>query len=107
MRYYWQPPAEWLRGHHQDRVYAVRLSVAPSGELDEAWRSLRRTRAMEGSRVLDGGASLKRVGPATVEVVSGGEDALDSLHESIEDTLRSALGREARVTVVAQRIVEG
>lgn len=107
MTHHWQPPTEWFRSHHQDRVYAVCLTVTPSGLLDEAWRTLCHTQTMEGSVIVDGGASLRRVGPGTVEVVSGGEDALDSLQASIDDTLQPALNPAAHLTVIAERIVEG
>lgn len=104
----WEPPQKWFRRHKQSKVYAVRVGVDPAAALDSAWEALTAKHRTENGFVLDGGASLERKGGDEVEVVSGGEDGLESLAWSVNVTLGEAVRAadpEAQLRVISQRQV--
>lgn len=105
----WQPPEKWFRRHKRSKVYAVRVLVEPARALDAAWSALRSTMSTEDGFILDGGSSLERVTDDVVEVVSGGEDGLESLEYSINATLGEAVlaaDPDARLSVIDERRVK-
>lgn len=104
----WEPPQKWFRRHKQSKVYAVRIGVDPVSALDSAWETLTAKHRIEDGFILDGGASLERKGEDEVEVVSGGEDGLESLAWSVNVTLSEAVlaaNPDAQLRVVSQRQV--
>lgn len=101
----WRPSAASRAATRDGDTYAVTAAVAPASALDRAWHTLSQQLTVDGSALLEGGAALVRLGPDRVEVVSGGEDGLDSLSWSINHTLRAAVlaaDSAARITVCAE-----
>lgn len=97
----WQPSGSLLRQHNSSALlYTVRLAVSPESAVAEAWDALGREPGGDGLRILDGGASLIRLPDGVIEAVSGGEDALDSLQYTINETLAEALPAGTSVEVL-------
>lgn len=87
----WRPSEKSLRAAQRGRAYAVRLKVTPDSVLERAWHRLSTALTNDEAVLLDGGAALVRLGANQVEVISGGEDVLDSLSWSINQTVREAV----------------
>ncbi len=88
----WLPSADWRERHVlPDISYRVRVAFSSVTATDDVWRYLRATHPVEGGSVLYGGAFLHRVGPTDIDIVSAGEDALDSLEYSVNGVLGGAL----------------
>ncbi|MGO4956159.1 hypothetical protein ACTQ49_02620 [Luteococcus sp. Sow4_B9] len=105
----WEPSEQWRRKHRQSRVYEVRVAVEPVVALDRAWQEVLREHDGDAAKILDGGAVLRRLEPGLVAVVSGGEDAFDSLAWSINVTLGEAVQKvapDAMMRVVHQERVD-
>lgn len=89
---HWQIPASWWENHDSsDLHYRVRLRVDDSEALNAAWRLLSTRYTAHDAELWIGGAYLRRTAPETVEAVSGGEDALDSLEWAINEDLIAAV----------------
>ncbi|SHJ57473.1 hypothetical protein SAMN02745244_02803 [Tessaracoccus bendigoensis DSM 12906] len=88
----WRPSAVSLRETRRGDAYAVRIIVEPSAAGGAVWDQLsRKLISAEQDVLLDGGASIRRVQDDVFEVVSGGEDVLDSLSWSLNVTVVEAV----------------
>lgn len=105
----WEPSETWQRRHRQSMVYQVQVRVEPTAALDSAWVALGSERGGSTDEIGIGGAVLRRLAPDTVAVVSGGEDALDSLDWCLNETLAEAVLRadpDARLSIQGQQRVD-
>ncbi|MEL4504889.1 hypothetical protein AAEX63_08650 [Luteococcus sp. H138] len=101
----WQPSEKAYKATRKGQVYAVRVAVEPPGLRDELWQLMAGELTSQGEVLLDGGTALYRLDSAGIELVSGGEDVLDSLSWSVNLTLSDAvakLGADASVRVVGE-----
>ncbi|MEL4358920.1 MULTISPECIES: hypothetical protein [unclassified Luteococcus] len=101
----WQPSDKARRATRKGQVYGVRVAVEPPGLRDELWRLMAEELTSQGEVLLDGGTALHRLDSDSIELVSGGEDVLDSLSWSINQTLTEAaakLGAEASFHLVGE-----
>ncbi|WP_295644982.1 hypothetical protein [uncultured Corynebacterium sp.] len=115
MKTLWKPSEDWLHNHTtSDLVYTVHLQLESGEAVDRVWEQLVdciRKDSPENagsSTVFWGGAHLDRVGDREIEAGSGGEDALDSLDDCINDLLGQAMadaGVAMEVTVISEQRV--
>ncbi|WP_051866647.1 hypothetical protein [Corynebacterium atypicum] len=107
----WQASAElWAHHNSQDLVYRLDLAFSSAAERDRVWRVLGQSRPVSEGAVLCGGAALTCLGARGMQVISGGEDALDSLDDAVNDALATALDtagitNRPTVTGVDRRLV--
>lgn len=102
----WQIPLSWWENHTSSNLrYYVRLRVNDSVVLNAAWRELSQRYATHDGDIWIGGAYLRRVDPETVDAVSGGEDALDSLEWAVNDDLIKALHKVNKATATRITVV--
>lgn len=92
----WQPSEQTRRRTRRGAAHAVSLQVAPPGVLESAWQRLEEELSRDPVQpqkgvLLDGGAALRRTAADSLDVDSGGEDVLDSLSYSINQTLWNCL----------------
>ena len=87
----WRPSKRTLRATRFGDAYSVRFAINPSSAAVLTWRQLSRTSRPDDGVVHDGGASFRRLHDDVFEVVSGGEDVLDSLSWSLNCTLLEAV----------------
>ncbi|STD10378.1 Uncharacterised protein [Dermatophilus congolensis] len=86
-------PSDWWRRHNSsDLLYELRLRFVSGAECAAVWKVLEKEHTVgETGSVLIGGAAIQHLGvseggnAAEVLIISGGEDALDSLGYAIED----------------------
>lgn len=88
----WEISQDWWARHTTwELAYSVTF-LLPSLELtNQVWERAGQGRNPTATEILVGGAYLERVGPRTIEVGSGGEDALDSLEWAINTVLFTAI----------------
>ena len=126
----WEPRQRAFEKSAGGKTYTVRVAVTPAATLHDAWKSLKKEYRHESQKILDGGAVLKietadNVATTTaratntetdtdtqtdcassVEIASGGEDALSSISWSINCTLYQELvkvNKNVQVSVVDER----
>ena len=93
--------ALWAGHDSSDLVYLVELAFSSPQARDRVWADLREHHPTDGDDVLHGGACLTRVDEADVHVVSGGQDALDSLDAAVNDVLADAMRRVGQDAAIA------
>lgn len=86
----WQVSTAATKATRRGQAYAVRVRLEPGDALDDVWAALAATLTPGGHGLLDGGSVLTRRPDGDVDVVSGGEDCLDSLSWSLNGTLAEA-----------------
>ncbi|WP_022867663.1 hypothetical protein [Schaalia vaccimaxillae] len=87
----WKPSDKAFKAARKGRVHAVTVRVESVPVLDQAWQSLGEKLSREDEFLLDGGSSLCRLNSREVEIVSGGEDMLDSLSWTVNVTFAQAV----------------
>lgn len=94
----WTIPEKWWTGHTTpDLLYRVRFRFGAAdgfAAADRVWWELVAERpATPDGHVLVGGAALSRSSTTDIEVISAGEDALDSLDFAVNHTLATAVAK--------------
>ena len=94
---FWTPSEQAMHATREGQVYSVRVAVDPAGALPALWQRLSGELAKgeasgdeEGQKLYDGGSTLTIADAGCIDIVSGGEDVLDSLSWSINQTLPEA-----------------
>lgn len=103
----WKISEKWLQQHtSQDLVYHV-VFESPAFT-PEWWEGLCSNHEVDGGVILIGGANLKFFPElGRVSSCSGGEDALDSLDDAINDVLFTSIPSDVEVREVsAQRVAD-
>lgn len=90
----WQPSTQWLDEHtSSDLVYSVTVGFDSRTTRDAVLREVATGHSTDGPVVLDGGASVRPHDDRALVVRSGGEDALDSLEDCLNETVGGAITR--------------
>lgn len=100
----WQASADWRQRHNsRDLVYRIRVRFESTAQADAVWQQLANNhRVDEEGAVLIGGSGIVRHSDTTFDLISGGEDALDSLEWCCNESLQQAM---AAVAVAGVRVI--